>query len=66
MTHDKKAPFKTYSNFLFLRCECLLAGLKSKCQQLTVINMGDGTFEIDGAILKPKSVARLIKFLQKK
>ena len=63
MTHDKKAPFKTYSNFLFLRCECLPAKYKSKCQRLTVINMGDGTFEIDGAVLKEKSVDRLLKFL---
>jgi hypothetical protein len=63
MTHDKKAPFKTYSNFLFLRCECLPAKYKSKCQRLTVINMGDGDVEIDGCVLKAKSVDRLLQFL---
>lgn len=45
------------------RCECLPAKLKSKCQRLTVINMGDGDVEIDGCVLKAKSVERLRKFL---
>lgn len=63
MTYDKKAPFKTYSNFLFLRCECLPRKEKSKCQSLTVISMGDNEFEIDGCFLKSKSVDRLLKFL---
>lgn len=63
MTYDKKAPFKTYSNFLFLRCECRPRKERSKCQQLTVVDMGDGTFKIDGCVLKAKSVDRLLQFL---
>ena len=45
------------------RCEC---SAKSKCQRLTVIDMQDNEFEINGCFLKPKSVKRLVEFLQTK
>jgi len=77
MTYDKKAPFKSKrlsssplsgaknSLKLVLPCECCNRKNSKACGSLFVIDFGDGEIELDGIFLKPKSVAKLIKFLQK-
>jgi hypothetical protein len=69
MTYDKKAPFKgklQRVTSISFRCSCPAGkDKKNPCGVLTVYDLLDGEMEVGGIFLKPKSVAKLIKFLQK-
>lgn len=52
----------------YFYCECVVGKGKpsAKCGSITIIDMGDGEFEIEGAYFKKPTVEKIIKLLSKK